>query len=171
MKEKEYLTVGKILSSWGVKGQVKVEALTDDPNRFKNLQEIAIDLAHGFIFYQVQSVFFLKQGFPVLKFKSIDTREEAEELKGYYIKVHRKDAVRLPKGHYFICDIIGLTVDNELGDSIGTVIDVLQTGANDIYVIEAKNKKELLIPAIKQVVKKIDIENGIMVIRPMEGMM
>ena len=77
----------------------------------------------------------------------------------------------MPKGRYFICDITGLNVVDEHDELIGTVTDVIKTGANDVYVVEAKNKKEILIPAIKQVVKEIDLENGIMVIDPLEGML
>lgn len=168
--KKKHLTVGKIMSSWGVRGQVKIEPLTDDPYRFKALQEVIIDFDGQIKFYRIESVIFLKQYFPVLKLEGINSRQEADKLKGHYINIQRKHAVKLPKGRYFICDIIGLNVVNEYDDvSIGTVTNVLQTGANDVYVVEATNKKEILIPAIKQVVKEIDLENGIMVITPLEG--
>lgn len=171
MKEKKHLTVGKIMSSWGVKGQIKIEPLTDNPKRFKVLHEVFIDYTGQAVFYRVESVIFLKDYFPVLKLVGINSIQEAETLKGHYLKIQRKYAVRLPKGRYFICDIIGLDVFDESDKCIGTVKDILETGANDVYVVEAKGKKEILIPAIKQVVKKIDIENGIMVIRPLEGML
>jgi 16S rRNA processing protein RimM len=171
LKEKKHLTVGRIMSSWGVRGQVKVEPLTDNPKRFKTLHEVFIEFGDITVFYRVESVIFLKQYFPVLKLEGINLRQEAETLKGHYLNIQRRYAVRLPKGRYFICDIIGLYVFDELDECLGTVTDVLQTGANDVYVVEAKNKKEILIPAIKQVVKKIDLENGIMVVRPLEGML
>lgn len=171
MKEKNHLTVGRIMSSWGVRGQVKVEPLTDNPKRFKTLHEVFVESGDKTVFYQVESVIFLKQYFPVLKLEGINSRQEAENLKGHYINIQRKYAVRLPKGRYFICDIIGLHVFDEHDEFIGTIKNVLITGANDVYVVEAKNKKDILIPAIKQVVKTIDLENGIMVIRPLEGML
>ncbi|HHX23643.1 MAG: ribosome maturation factor RimM [Tepidanaerobacteraceae bacterium] len=171
MKDQEYLTVGRILSPWGVKGQFKVEPMTDDPKRFRELREVLLELPDDITFYQVESVIFVKGDLPVLKLKGINSREEAQRLRGCYIKIHRKDAIKLPEGRYFICDIIGLTVENEFGESLGTVVDVLQTGANDVYIVKTPNKKEILIPAIKQVVKVIDLENGKMIIRPLEGML
>ena len=171
MKEKKHLTVGKIMSSWGVRGQVKVEPLTDDQNRFNALHEVFIEFDGLNRFYCIESVIFLKQHFPVLKLEGVNSRREADKLKGYYINIQRKHAVKLPKGRYFICDITGLNVVDEHDELIGTVTDVIKTGANDVYVVEAKNKKEILIPAIKQVVKEIDLENGIMVIDPLEGML
>ncbi|HHY71552.1 MAG TPA: 16S rRNA processing protein RimM [Thermoanaerobacterales bacterium] len=171
MKEKKHLTVGKILSAWGVRGQIKVEPLTDNPKRFETLHEIFIYFDGQAVSYQVESVMFLKHYFPVLKLVGINSRQGAETLKGHYINIQRKYAVRLPKGRCFICDIIGLRVFNEYDEYIGTVTDVLKTGANDVYVVEANNANDILIPAIKQVVKKIDLDNGIMVIRPLEGML
>lgn len=168
---KQYITVGKILSSWGVRGQVKVEPLTDNPKRFKTLNEVFIDFKSQVVSYKVESVMFLREYFPVLKFECINSKEEADTLKGHYINIDRKDAVKLSEDRFFICDIIGLHVFNEFDTYIGTVIEVIQTGANDVYVVETKDKNEILIPAIKQVVKKVDLKNGIMIIRPLEGML
>ncbi len=172
MRDKEKpITVGKIICPWGVRGQVKVEPLTDDPKRFKALPEIFIEFADSTVFYSIESVIFLKDYFPVLKLEGVNSRQEAEALRGHYIKIPRKYAVKLPKGHYFTCDIIGLEVFDESDTYIGTVKDVLQTGANDVYIVETQDKKEVLIPAIRQVVQKIDLENGKMMITPLEGML
>lgn len=172
MRDKEKpLTVGRIICPWGVRGQVKVEPLTDDPKRFKSLPEVFIEFADSAVFYQIESVIFLKDYFPVIKLEGINSRQKAEALRGYYLKIQRKHAVKLPKDRYFICDIIGLCVFDESGNYIGTVKDVLQTGANDVYAVETPDQKEVLIPAIKQVVKKIDLENGKMIIQPLEGML
>lgn len=170
MHDKEYLVVGKILSSWGIKGQIKVEPLTDDPKRFTKLKEVFIEFADETVSYRVLSVLFINQYFPVLKLEGINSVEEANKLRRCYIKIYRKDAVKLPKNRYFICDIIGLCVFDEQGGSIGTIVDVFQTGANDVYVIKNKDKTEILIPAIKEVIKEIDIKNGYMTIRLLEGM-
>jgi len=159
-KEKP-LTVGRIICPWGVRGQVKVEPLTDDPKRFKSLPEVFIEFADSAVFYQIESVIFLKDYFPVIKLEGINSRQKAEALRGYYLKIQRKHAV----------NIIGLCVFDESGNYIGTVKDVLQTGANDVYAVETPDQKEVLIPAIKQVVKKIDLENGKMIIQPLEGML
>jgi len=169
--KKEHLTVGKIICPWGVRGQIKVEPLTDDPKRFKNLPEILIEFTDSTVNYRIESVIFLKDYYPVLKLEGINSRQEAETLRGYYIRIQRKYAVRLPKGRYFISDIIGLCVFDEFETYIGTVKDVLQTGANDVYVVKTQGKNEVLIPAIREVVKKIDLENDKMIIRPLEGML
>jgi len=163
--------VGKIICPWGIRGQVKVEPLTDDPKRFKNLPEVFIEFTDSPVFFKIESVAFVKNYFPIIKLEGINSRQEAETLRGYYIKIPRKYAVKLPKGHFFICDIIGLHVYDESGTYIGTVKDVLQTGANDVYVVESQDKKEILIPAIKQVVINVDLDNEKMIIRPLEGML
>ncbi|MGB9839093.1 ribosome maturation factor RimM [Thermovenabulum sp.] len=167
---KQYITVGRIISPWGVRGQVKVEPLTDDIQRFKNLKEVFYEQENYLEKLVIKEVIFLKKAFVVLKFEGVDDVKEAEKFRNKYIMVHRKDAVKLPEGRYFICDIIGLkvyTVDEEF---LGEIINVIQTGANDVYVIKNNENKEILIPAIKEVVKNIDIEKGIMFIFPMEGL-
>lgn len=114
---------------------------------------------------------FLKHFFPVLKLVGVNSKQEAEVFKGHYINIKRKHAVKLPKGHYFICDIVGLRVFDEHNHYIGIITDLLETGANDVYVVKTKDKGDVLIPAIKQVVKKIDLAKGVMVIKPQEGML
>ena len=172
MKDSEkHLTVGKVICPWGVRGQIKIEPRTDDPKRFKDLPEVYVELNDSTVRYIIESVIFIKDYFPILKFEGINSRQEAETLRGCYLKIPRKYAVRLPKDHFFICDIIGLSVFDESDNYIGTVKDVLQTGANDVYVVEAQDKREVLIPAIKQVVINIDLDNGKMIIRPLEGML
>jgi 16S rRNA processing protein RimM len=167
----KHLTVGKVLCPWGVGGQVKVEPRTDNPKRFRDLPGVFIEFKDSTVSYNIESVIFVNDYYPVLKFEGINSRQEAETLRGCYLKIPRKYAVRLPEDHFFICDIIGLSVFDESDTYIGIVKDVLHTGANDVYVVEAQDKKEVLIPAIKQVVKNIDLENDKMVIRPLEGML
>ena len=167
---KQYITVGRIISPWGVRGQVKVEPLTDDIERFKNLKEVFYEQENCLEKLVIKEVIFLKKAFVVLKFEGVDDAKEAEKFRNKYIMVHRKDAVKLPEGRYFICDIIGLKVYTVDDEYLGEIINVIQTGANDVYVINNKENKEILIPAIKEVVKNIDIEKGIMFIFPMEGL-
>ncbi|KYO66789.1 ribosome maturation factor RimM [Thermovenabulum gondwanense] len=167
---KQYITVGRIISPWGVRGQVKVEPLTDDIERFKNLKEVFYEQENCLEKLVIKEVIFLKKAFVVLKFEGVDDAKEAEKFRNKYIMVHRKDAVKLPEGRYFICDIIGLKVYTVDDEYLGEIINVIQTGANDVYVIKNKENKEILIPAIKEVVKNIDIEKGIMFIFPMEGL-
>lgn len=167
----EYLAVGKILSPWGIKGQVKVKPLTDDIRRFEVLDAVYIDSEKDVIYKKIEKVTFLKQNFVVLKFEEIDTIETAEKLRNCFIKIHRDDAIELPENHFFICDIIGLCVYDEEQHLIGKIKDVIQTGANDVYVIKTRENKEVLLPAIKQVVKEVDIINKKMTINPLEGML
>lgn len=166
----KYITVGRILSPWGVKGQVKVEALTDDVKRFDKLARVFIDVGDVPVCSDVESVLYLKDVFVVLKLKNIDTPEQAEKFRGGYLKVLRKDAVKLPEGRFFICDIIGLCVLTESGEPLGRIVNVIQTGANDVYVVKGENGREIFIPAVRHVVKKIDLENNKMVVQLMEGM-
>lgn len=169
---REYITIGKVLCPWGVKGQVKVEPLTDDITRYQKLKSIFVEEDSALKAYDVESVIFLKKRFVVLKLQGIDTVDSAESFRDRYIMVHRKDAVKLPEGHYFICDIIGMEVYNEEdGTLLGRIKDVMKTGANDVYVVELQSGRELLIPAIREVVKSIDIENKKMVVKLMEGML
>jgi 16S rRNA processing protein RimM len=120
--------------------------------------------------YDVESVLYLKNAFVVLKLKNIDSPEQAEKFRGVYLKISREDAVKLPEGRYFICDIVGLHVFTESGEFLGKIVDVLPTGANDVYVVNGKAGNQILIPAIKEVVKQIDLENNKMIVRLMEGM-
>lgn len=167
----KYLSIGRVLAPWGIKGQVKINPLTEDIRRFETLDAAYIDFGEKTVYKKIEKVTFLKQDFVVLKFEEIDTIEDAQKLRNCFIKVHRDDAIKLPEDHFFICDIVGLYVYDEKQHLIGIVQDVLQTGANDVYVVETSENKEVLIPAIKQVVKKVDLANKKMIIRPLEGML
>lgn len=167
----KYLAVGKILSPWGINGQVKVKPLTDDIRRFEVMDAVYIDSEKDVIYKKIEKVTFLKQNFVVLKFEEIDTIETAEKLRNCFIKIHRDDAIKLPKNRFFICDIVGLYVYDDKQHLIGKITDVIKTGANDVYVIKTRENKEVLIPAIKQVVKEVDVVNKKMTIMPLEGIL
>ena len=164
----EYLSIGQIINTHGLRGAVKVYPLTDDISRFKKLKEVYVEENDGLVKYKVESVKFLSSTVSV-KLKGIDSEEAANKLRGFYIKVDRKSAVKLPKDTYFICDLIDLEVYDEKGLLIGTVKDVLQTGSNDVYVIESSGK-DILIPALKDIVKKIDLENKKILVEMPEGL-
>jgi 16S rRNA processing protein RimM len=157
---KEYITIGQIINTHGVKGELKIYPLTDDIRRFRKLKSVFIDeLEKQVIWCKLQT------DRVILKLEGIESIEEAEKYKSKYIKVSRKDAVKLPEGRYFIVDIIGCTVYDENNIEIGPVYDVIQTGSNDVYWVKGKN--EVLIPAIKDVVVKMDIQNKRIVIKPL----
>ena len=164
----EYLSIGQIINTHGLRGAVKVYPLTDDISRFEKLKEVYVEENDGLVKYKVESVKFLSSTVSV-KLKGVDSEEAANKLRGFYIKVDRKSAVKLPKDTYFICDLIDLEVYDEKGLLLGTVKDVLQTGSNDVYVIQSSGK-DILIPALKDIVKKIDLENKKILVEMPEGL-
>ena len=164
----EYLSIGQIVNIHGFKGEVKVYPLTDDMSRFKMLKEVYVEENAQLVKYEIEGLKFLSNTVAI-KLKGIDTEEAANKLRNFYMKVDRKSAVKLPKGSYFICDLIDLEVFDEKGLLLGTIRDILQTGSNDVYVIKT-NGDDLLVPALKQVVKEIDIKNRKIVVQLPEGL-
>lgn len=166
----KYFQVGVISSTHGIRGEVKVFPTTDDVNRFKKLKEVQLDTGKEKILLHPESVKFFKQ-FVILKFKEFNSINDVEAYKGKSLYVDREHAVRLRKDEYFIADLIGLSVVTEEGDAFGLMKDVMQTGANDVYVVERTNGEEVLLPAIKECVKEIDIENGKITVHIMDGLL
>lgn len=164
----EYLSIGQIINIHGFKGEVKVYPLTDDVSRFKKLKVVYVEENNRLVRYEVEGVKLLRNTV-VVKLKGIDTEEAANKLRNFYMKVDRKSAVKLPQNSYFICDLIDLEAFDERGLFLGTIKDVLQTGSNDVYVIQTDGK-DLLIPALKEVVKEIDLENRKIVVQLPEGL-
>ena len=165
----QFLRVGVISSTHGIRGEVKVFPTTDDVKRFKKLKNVILDTGREHLNLEVEGVKFFKQ-FVILKFKGIDNINDIEKYKGKDLLVDRANAVRLRKDEYFVVDLIGLEVFTEDGEKFGTMKDVLETGANDVYIIDSLNYGEVLIPAIKQCVLDIDIEANKMVIHLMKGL-
>ena len=165
----QFLRVGVISSTHGIRGEVKVYPTTDDVKRFKKLKDVILDTGRERIPLEVESVKFFKQ-MVILKFKGIDSINDIEKYKGKDLLVDRAHAVKLQKDEYFVVDLIGLEVFTDDGESFGTMKDVLETGANDVYIIESPKYGEVLIPAIKQCVLDIDVENRKMVIHLMKGL-
>lgn len=164
------LQVGAITSTHGIRGEVKVFPTTDDVNRFKNLKEVVLDTGKEQITLQIQGVKFFKQ-FVILKFKGIDNINDIEKYKGKSLFVTRENAVKLEKDEYFIADILGSTVEDEEKNILGTLKDVIVTGANDVYVVENEEGKELLFPAIKECVLNVDVEHAKITVHIMPGLL
>lgn len=164
------LQVGVITSTHGIKGEVKVFPTTDDANRFKKLKEVVLDTGNEQIILQIQGVKFFKQ-FVILKFKGIDNINDIEKYKGKSLYVTRENAVKLEKDEYFIADILGSTVEDEDGNILGTLKDVIITGANDVYVVENEDGKELLFPAIKECVLNVDVKQAKITVHIMPGLL
>lgn len=165
----EYLEVGKIQNTHGVRGEVKVIPLTDDASRFSDLEWIYIDKNGVLEKYFIESVKYFKN-LVILKFKGIDDMDAAMGLKGLFLKVDREHAVKLPEGSYFICDIIGCSVFEEDGVLLGEVKDVISTGSNDVYVVKSENGREILVPALKSVVKNVSVPEQRITVSLPEGL-
>lgn len=166
----DLLQVGVISSTHGIRGEVKVFPTTDDVNRFKKLKQVVLDTGKEHITLDVQGVKFFKQ-FAILKFKGIDNINDVEKYKGKSLLVTREHAVKLAKDEYFIADMIGMKVVTEDGADFGTLEEVMQTGANDVYEIKTKEQGVVLIPAIKDCILDIDMEEHKMVIHVMDGLL
>ena len=166
----DLLQVGIITSTHGVRGEVKVYPTTDDPRRFRRLKEVFLDTGKEKMNLEIEGVKFFKQ-FVILKFKGLDNINDIEKYRQKSLYVTRKNAVRLQRDEYFIADLIGLKVQDEDGKELGTVKDVIETGANDVYEVEMADGKSLLLPAIKQCILNVDVENGMMQVHVLEGLL
>ena len=165
----QLLQVGVISSTHGVRGEVKVFPTTDDVKRFKKLKKVILDTGKEQLPLEIEGVKFFKQ-FVILKFRGIDNINDIEKYKGKRLLVDREHAVKLKKDEYFIADMIGMDVFTGDGELFGALKDVMETGANDVYIIEMSDGKEVLVPAIKQCILDVDIENRKMVIHLLEGL-
>lgn len=166
----DLLQVGIITSTHGVRGEVKVYPTTDNPRRFRRLKEVVLDTGKEKMNLEIEGVKFFKQ-FVILKFKGLDNINDIEKYRQKSLYVTRKNAVRLQRDEYFIADLIGLKVQDEDGKELGTVKDVIETGANDVYEVEMADGKSLLLPAIKQCILNVDVENGTMQVYVLEGLL
>ena len=159
------IKVGKIVSAVGIRGEVKVYPYTDYPHRFEELSGVFADeewLEPERVRYQKNVV--------IVKFRGIDDRNAAEALRDRFLRIDRKDLRQLEEDEYFIFDLIGLEAQDTDGNRIGTVRDVVQNSAQDLYEIEHVNGGRYLVPAVREFVTDIDINRGIMKIKPIEGL-
>ncbi len=151
------LRVGYILRAHGVKGALKVQPLTDDVSRFKRIKELYIEKGgqtNKRALLDVKS----DKDFIVIRLEGVDTRDAAEALRGAYLAIERKDAIELPEGRHFICDLVGCSVEAQDGTRYGVLREILQHGAADVYVVARENGAELMFPALKRVLLDIDTE-------------
>ncbi|MDE5966974.1 MAG: ribosome maturation factor RimM [Lachnospiraceae bacterium] len=165
----DMLQVGVITSPHGVHGEVKVFPTTDDNRRFKKLKDCFIDTGKECIPAVATGCKFFKN-MVILKFEGYDNPDDVQKLRQCPIMVTRENAVPLGEDECFISDIIGYLVVTEEGERLGILDEVLTTRANDVYVVKKDNGKELLIPVIKQCVKKINFDAQRITVKLMEGM-
>lgn len=167
----ELLRVGVLASTHGVRGEVKVYPTTDSLERFRSLKEAVLLTARGERRpLEVEGVKFFKQ-FAILKFKGIDTIEEIQKYKGCDLMVTRENAQPLAENEYYIGDLLGLLVVSDAGESLGVLTDVLQTGANDVYVVKRPDGGELLLPVIDDCILDVNLEKGQVTAHVMEGLL
>lgn len=164
------LQVGVISSTHGVRGEVKVFPTTDDPERFRSLKKVYLDTGREQIPLEIQGVKFFKQ-FAILKFKGIDNINDIEKYKGKSLLIDREDAVDLEEDEYYIADMIDMSVYLEDGSLFGSLKDIMETGANDVYIVETEQYGEVLLPAIKECILDVDVEEDRMTIHLMEGLL
>ena len=164
------LRVGVISSTHGVRGEVKVYPTTDDVNRFKKLKTVILDTGREQMTLSIESVKFFKN-MVILKFKEFNNINEIEKYKGKDLLIRRDQAVKLGPDENFIVDLIGLRVVTDEGEEFGVLKDVLQTGANDVYVIESLEGKEYLFPAIPQCILDVNLESQMVTVHILDGLL
>ncbi|WP_294237588.1 ribosome maturation factor RimM [Pseudobutyrivibrio sp.] len=165
--------VGSITQTHGIRGEVKVFPLTDDISRFKNMKNLLLDGGKdGYISLEVENAR-PQKNLVILKFKGIDNINDIEKYKGQGLYVTKENRVELKDDEYFIADLIGceVYVDTDADKKFGTISDVMETGANDVYEITLENGKTVLVPAIKECILNVDIEGGRVDIHLLEGLM
>lgn len=165
----DMLQVGVITQTHGVRGEVKVFPTTDDVQRFKKLKQVILDTGKEQLPLEIQNVKFFKQ-FVIVKFKGIDDINDIEKYKRCPLLVTREHAVKLEEDEYFIADMIGMEIVTENDEIFGTLKDVIATGANDVYVIESVAHGEVLIPAIKECILNVNVEEQKMTVHLMDGL-
>ena len=167
--KQEYFEIGQIVNHFGIKGMVKVNSFAEDISIFESLNSILLEKENKLIPIEIEEVKYSKNQI-LLKIKGINTIEEAEKYRGCYLKIARKDAKKLPKDTYFIADLIGLTVYTDEQILLGKVDDIYNSGANDIYVVKDEKGKQILLPAIKEVIKEVNLEQEKIIVHLLKGL-
>jgi len=165
-----YLRVGVITTTHGVRGEVKVFPTTDDANRFNDLKEVFLDTGKDLLPLEIEGVKFFKQTV-ILKFKGIDNINDIEKYRGKDLLVSRENAVKLEKDEYFIFDLIDSQVFTEDGTKLGVLAEIMTTAANDVYIVKTDAGKEILIPSIKECILDVDVENKRITVHLLEGLL
>lgn len=166
----DLLRVGVITSAHGVRGEVKVFPTTDDMNRFKKLKTVILDTGKEKKTLEIEHVKFFKN-MVILKFKGLNNMNDVEMWRQKDLWITRDQAVKLSPDENFIGDLIGLKVMTDEGKELGIMTDVMQTGANDVYCVQTADGKELLLPAIKDCILKVDLENQEMLVHVLDGLL
>lgn len=153
----EYFEIGQISNTHGLKGEMKIRPFTEKNEDYAKLKNILVDFSGTLKEYTIESIRYQKD-VVLMKLKEVNDIDEAEKLKGHYIKIPRDSAKKINEDEYFIADLIGCDVyqDETL---LGILDDVFTAGGSDVYVVKRRGKQVLLLPAISSVVKKVDVVN------------
>ena len=165
----KYLEIGQIVNTFGIKGMVKVKPFTDNIKRFDKLKKVYIENKKSKKEYEIEEVKYHKD-MVLIKFKGIENPEEANLLRQSYLMVDREKEEPLPEGTYYIVDMIGLEVYTDEGEKLGILEDIFNTGSNDIYVVKNELGKQILLPSIKDVIKKVDMEEQKITVHLLPGL-
>lgn len=163
--EPEFITIGTIVSPWGLRGHIKVTVETDFPQRFSSSSQIYIDRR-----IMIIDEASWHKGQVIVKLQGVDTGEKADELVGRVIEIHHSQLFNLENDVYFHFQLVGLDVVTSGGDTLGKITEILKTASADVYVINGSGG-EILIPATDEIIKSIDLDKGVMVIEPMVGLL
>ncbi len=166
----DMLRVGVITSPHGVRGEVKVFPTTDDAARFKTLKQVLLDTGKEAIPLEIENVKFFKN-MVILKFRGYDNINDIEKYRSKDLLIRREQAVELEEDEYFIADLIGLAVATDDGRELGTLKDVMETGANDVYIVQMENGRELLLPAIGDCILDVNLDERRMTVHVLDGLM
>jgi len=163
------LEIGQIVNTFGIKGFVKVNPFVDDILRFDDLEKVYLRRNKEIKELQVEEVKYHKN-MVLVKFKGIDKVEDAELLRNFYLEVDRENAIELEEGEYFIADLLGMNVLTEENEELGKLEDVFNAGSSDIYVVKTKEGKQILLPAISEVIKEINLKENKIIVHLLEGL-
>ncbi|MCI8587631.1 MAG: 16S rRNA processing protein RimM [Clostridia bacterium] len=163
------LEIGQIVNTFGIKGYVKVVPYVDNIERYNELKKVYVKSKKETKEYEIEEVKYQKN-MVLLKLKGIDKVEEAEKLRNSFLEVDRENAIKLEEGEYFIADLIGMSVITDEGKVLGKLDDIYNRGSSDIYVVKDELGKQILLPAIEEVINEINIEDGKIIIHIIEGL-
>ncbi len=164
------ITIGKAVKPFGVKGEMKIEMLTDFPERFNGLRRVyLISPAGKETVCEVKSVRYAN-GIPFLLFSGYDSPEKAKTLNGWLVKVPEEEAVPLPEGSYYWFELMGMEVVSDSGETLGPIVDIFETGSNDVYVVKCGGK-EIYLPATREVIRQVDRGAKRMVVHLIDGLL
>lgn len=166
--ELRYLAVGRIVKAHGLQGEISMTVLTDFPERFETTEWVYLGNEFEATAYRVESYRWHKQNI-LLQLAGVNDRDQAEILRGQFVQIPLEDATPLPEGSYYLYQLIGLEVKTTSDEFLGVISSIIETGANDVYVVE-KDGQQILLPAIPDVIKSIDIPTMTMVVQVIDGL-